>query len=394
MRHASDRIILDVEFLRAVAIIFTVFHHLPFLLFWRLEWFQQFFRGAVFWSGVDLFFCISGFVIMRSFRAQHLDDPAHDHRTFRQVALPFWMRRAWRLWPAAWIWLIVPLACAAWFNHSGVFGQVLPMLADAGAAFVHLANFHWIGCLFYNLGSCNSDGPLLIVYWSLSLEEQFYLLFPVLIFFAPRKYLGWLLGFMIAAQLFLHRPYLTPGWALRTDALLLGVALALWQGRASYQALEPVFLKCLWISLPLTGGLLALLVLTPSERFGVGFSTGLLALLCAVLVWIASYGRNYLCPEGFFRKIWVWIGSRSYSLYLIHLPAFALTREIWWRQIPPGATPGDAYTLRFVLSALILLGVFAELNFRFVEAPLRQKGKRMAAGYARRFAARDCSGAA
>lgn len=382
MRHSSERIVLDIEFLRAVAILYTLIHHLPFLLFWRQAWFEEFFRGAVFWSGVDLFFCVSGFVIMRSFRVRHLDEPARLQTSFRRIVLPFWMRRAWRLWPAAWLWLVIPVIGAAWFNHSGVFGAFWPMLADAGAAFLHLANLHWIGCLFYQAGVCNTAGPLLIVYWSLSLEEQFYLLFPVLVYVVPRRYLPSVLIALIGAQFFLYRPYLTLGWAMRTDALLLGVLLALWQGTRTHRRCEPVLFRHKWLAWPCLSGALVLMSLIPSESIGPFFSTGLLAVVCGFLVWVAGYNRNYWCPGGPLRHLWVWIGSRSYALYLVHLPAFALTRELGQRFGQPGTVFDDGWLMVFLLVAMGLAASLAELTFRYVEMPLRRRGRKIAETYA------------
>jgi len=80
----------------------------------------------------------------------------------------------------------------------------------------------------------------------------------------------------------------------------------------------------------------------------------------------------------------LWFGSRSYALYLIHIPAFFVTREIWFRIEPPGTVFTGAFTLRFALTASVLLLTFTELNYRLVEVPLRRRGARIAERIARR----------
>ena len=62
-----------------------------------------------------------------------------------------------------------------------------------------------------------------------------------------------------------------------------------------------------------------------------------------------------------------WVGSRSYALYLVHVFAFVATREIWFRLSPPGTAFGSTYTLRFTVTALVLLFGLAELNRVTVE---------------------------
>jgi len=371
-RGAADGLNQDIQFLRAVAILFTLFQHMEYLLYWGEPRYQSVFRVFGFWSGVDLFFCISGFVIMRSMLAQwrsHCAQPL----PFARFAVPFWTRRAWRLWPAAWLWAILPIGGALWFNQSGAFGAVRPMLLDAAAAVLQIANFHWVGCYHYGTGNCNIGAWLLIAYWSLSLEEQFYFLFPIVLFFARPRLLPWLLALLVVVQLPLHRAPLEAIWFFRTDALLIGILLALWTGRASHRAIEPRLLRRRPLALIVVLGLL-LAVAAVSAPHDIGrFTTGAIALLCGVLVWLASYDRDYLWPRGVGKRFMSWCGARSYTLYLIHMPVYALTREIWAR-----LAPGEMHAPGYVLTALLLMVAFAEANYRLVEWPSRERGRRIA----------------
>jgi peptidoglycan/LPS O-acetylase OafA/YrhL len=110
----------------------------------------------------------------------------------------------------------------------------------------------------------------------------------------------------------------------------------------------------------------------------------MVALISAILVFFASYDRDYLFPAGPLKQVMLWFGSRSYALYLIHIPAFFATRELWFRIEPEGTVFDGTFTLRFALTAGLLLLVFTELNYRFVEVPLRRRGARIAQRIAER----------
>lgn len=376
----TNRLIADIEILRAVAVLFTIGQHLGLLLVWR-DWAAVTDRAG-FWAGVDLFFCISGFVIVRSLRGGR-PWAGLDWGGFGALALPFWIRRIFRILPSAWLWLALTLAATAWFNRSGAFGPLGANLRDALSSILQLANLHWLGCLRFGVGQCNMTTWVLGAYWSLSLEEQFYVLLPIALILIPKRFLPGALAIAALAQMLLARPLWTPLWAFRTDALLLGAALGLWEGCPSYQAAETVLVRHRPMALALAAVGLPLLVVVPTV--GVSCSTGFLALVCAGLVFVASYGRDCILGGGGpLRGCLLWIGTRSYAIYLIHLPVFSLTREIWFRAAPPAASFDGSYTWRFLLTAAILVTVLAEANYRLIEVPLRRYGRRLAKGLAER----------
>jgi peptidoglycan/LPS O-acetylase OafA/YrhL len=104
---------------------------------------------------------------------------------------------------------------------------------------------------------------------------------------------------------------------------------------------------------------------------------GLIAALSAGLVWIASYDRGYLLPQSGMSRLMAWIGARSYAIYLIHVPAFFFMREVYDRlEIPSPATWLSAIPLSALTAGLIIL--LAELNYRYIEQPLRSRGVRIA----------------
>lgn len=366
----------DIEMLRGVAVLFVILHHAHGdLVAWPSRVLDGIFSYCAFWAGVDLFFAISGFVIARSLLPTL--EACTGNAAYLQAVLAFWIRRAWRLLPSAWLWLAIALALSLLFNRSGVFGPPEANVATTIAALANVENFRAAA----TFGATPSGTSF--VYWSLSLEEQFYILLPIAAFLLRRR-LPWLVGALALAQLFIQRDLIL--MFARTDAILLGVLIAVWERHPTSRLFESTGLKGAKLAGPalLAAALLGMATLATDKLHIVSFRVGLIALLAAALVFIAAQDRDYLWPAGWTKRVMMWIGSRSYGLYLIHIPTYFLTREIWFRLLPPGQELGPSYTLPVVLTALPLLFLLSELNYRLVEVPLRRHGAAIAA----RFAAR------
>jgi peptidoglycan/LPS O-acetylase OafA/YrhL len=356
----------EIQVLRAIAILTVIVHHLEGLFFWdTTKWARP---GHGLWIGVDLFFCISGFVIAKNLL------PKLEGKTgaeFWKEVGAFWLRRLYRITPSAWLWLLIPILLSPLMvhTHSAQLGSANK--ADIISAVLHVANMHFFSCTI-GASLCGDFA----IYWSLSLEEQFYIALPftVLIF---RKNLSVALIFAFLAQAFVHRIQ----WVgilsfIRTDAILLGVLVAVFSNTTSYKALDPSLnsSKFRFIIPPVL--LYSLFAITRYEI--VSFYIGLAALVCGIIVWLCSYNKGYFFKPSFIRDFFVWIGTRSYAIYLIHIPIFWFTHEIWAWIEPEGTVFSDIFVMRFSLTSLVLIVLLAELNYRFIEEPLRKKGKKYA----------------
>ncbi|WP_202369262.1 acyltransferase family protein [Pseudomonas sp. MWU318] len=361
----SARRIMDIEVLRAIAVLGVLFHHLQGSLFTdTVPLLEKIHAWVQPWWGVDLFFAISGFVIARSLI------PALQGCTTRQEywqqTRNFWLRRVFRLLPSAWLWLALILLACVFLNRSGAFGSLHANLQATLAGVLQYANFRFADSFFhYEYGSS-------FVYWSLALEEQFYLLFPLLIVLC-RKHLVWALLALVAVQLFtLRTPLLM---VVRTDALALGVLLALWSAQPSYQRWQPTFLRRPWAGVSVLIGVALLMSFMATDRFTFApYRIGSIAVLGALLVWIASYNRDYLLPAGHLQRLMAWIGSRSYGIYLIHIPAYLLVRELIFRLQAAGLPSPAGHPILTLLIAFGLIVLLSELNYRFIEMPMRNRG--------------------
>lgn len=301
--------------------------------------------------GVDLFFVLSGFLIT----GQVLTGL----RTGRFSLATFYARRARRLLPAAYVVLALTLLAAPWW------------LAPLERA--DLARQHWGALGFFSnvvlwlqsgYFDVASELKPLLHFWSLSLEEQYYLLLPALLLAAGtgRRGLGLLLALALAsfvAGLLLQRVDASAAFYLlptRTWELAAG-SLAAWAHAGGWRA--PAASR-----LPATLLLLAL-PMAPLPAWGGMGHPGANALLVvlATMALLLSDGRaqapRVLVPV-------VRLGDVSYALYLVHWPLIAFVNNAW---VGAPDAPGLAQA-RLVAGALSL--PLAWLLWRGVEQPTRR----------------------
>lgn len=361
----TSKRIMDIEILRAIAVLGVLFHHLQGSLFTDpVPLLEKIHGWAQPWWGVDLFFAISGFVIARSLIPTL--QGCTTRQEYWQETRNFWLRRAFRLLPSAWLWLALMLLACVFLNRSGAFGTLAANLQATLAGVLQYANFRFADSFFhYEYGSS-------FVYWSLALEEQFYLLFPLLILLF-RRHLVWALLALVAVQILTVRTPLL--MVVRTDALALGVLLAMWSVQPSYQRWQPTFLRRPWAGISALIAIGLLLSFMATDRFTfASYRIGSIAMLSAVLVWIASYNRDYLMPAGTVQRLLAWVGSRSYGIYLIHIPAYQLVRELIFRLQNAGLPSPAGHPIVTLLLAFGLIVLLSELNYRFIEMPMRNRG--------------------
>lgn len=337
--------------LRAIAVLLVLFGH------W--QW-QSPLARALNWGmvGVVLFFVLSGFLITRILLSLRTDAPGGAQRSRPAALRHFYARRALRILPACYLLLLASLALGADFR-----GQLGWFVAFAGNHVV------------YSSGSW--DWPAYHL-WTLAVEEQFYLAWPLALLFLPRRRLAplaWLaiaLGPVSRALLFLASDgspvagdvaqVLAPSCA---DSFGLGALLAL--HRTGLVRLPVPRRRTTWLQL---AGL-ALLAWACREFWawpGVALFRLALSLLAVALVAGASRGFGGPVGGALGHPVPVFVGRISYGMYLYHL----LVPDLLVRAGLPEAMAG-AFWVRLV--ALLAL---ATLSWRLVERPLLDWGARRA----------------
>ncbi len=333
----------DVDGLRALAVLSVVIYHA----------FPQWLPGG--FIGVDVFFVISGYLITG------LILKAHEQNRFSFAE--FYARRTRRIFPALMLilalgWVVGWLALTS--NEYGKYGKYM-----AGGA-VFLDNFmFWRDAGYFD---SQPDTKPLLHLWSLGVEEQFYLVWPLL----------------VAVSLKLFRRL----WPLLVLGLISSLAYALWKTPidpvgAFYSPLTrfwELLAGAAWVSWErhrsptgsTLGGWSAATCATVGFvvlALGLGLIHGqrafpgawaLLPVIAAVL--LIAAGRH----PGWHQRVLqhpglVWVGLISYPLYLWHWPLLSFARVL------DGHTPSEAKRLALVVASVVL----AALTHRFIERPIR-----------------------
>lgn len=320
--------------------------------------------------GVETFFVLSGFLITSLLLAEwqvtsHID---LEH---------FWLRRARRLLPAVWLLLLVlPFLAMLWAPDA-----MRRLQEDIPAALFYITNWVYI---VREVPYFEAFGrpPLLQQLWSLAVEEQFYLLWPLLLLLLLRLSKGSRAGLLAALAILtaastlwmaaLYSPETDPlriyyGTDTRSSGFLVGALLAVLY--STHTPRNVLSNRVLSETLGWTG-LLALMILYNklNEFQPFLYRGGILitALASALLILGASSSSTWI-SRFLEHPALRWIGTRSYGIYLWHWPIFMLTR--------PGADIALP-ELPVRVGQVALTFLLAELSFRWVETPVRRQGFR------------------
>lgn len=329
----------DIDGLRAIAIATVVAYHAEV---------EAFAGGFV---GVDVFFVISGFLITSQI--------AEEIREGRFSTRVFWARRARRLLPA----LGVVLAATLALGYAVFLPADFRSLSDSAASAVLFgSNIHFWRTVSYFDNGAGLD-PLLHT-WSLAVEEQFYLVFP-LAMIAGFRWLGkpvalllalFAASFTLAAWGATHHPqatfYLTPSrfWELLLGALL---ALAPVASRPAPRLLQH--------AAGLAGiGLIAWSVFVFDEST---VFPGLNALWPCLGAGLVIWAREGVASRALRLPPLVFLGLISYSLYLWHWPVLVFARY-------EGYLLGDPFQTAAAVALSVALAI---LSWRYVETPAKSR---------------------
>ena len=345
-----------VDGLRALAVVAVLLYHAD------LPWFPGGFLG------VDVFFVISGFLITTLL--------VEERERSGTIALGrFWVRRLRRLLPA----LLAVLAVVLVYGWIVARPEQRSMLrGDVIATLAYVANWRFVASGQSYFASFLEPSPLRHA-WSLAVEEQWYVVWPVVVAVALRTVRGraqTLLWPAVAAALASaalmallwdreepSRVYY--GTDTRAQGLLVGSALAFWyvhhrrtRPRHASRASRRVD-ACAWVAL--VAVLVA--VLTVGDRAPALYLGGFLVVsaAAAVLVYAAADDRPTTFQGVFAHPALRWLGERSYGLYLWHWPVF-----VWLNGTRTGL---DGVPLFLVQVAVSL--ACTEVSFRLVERPVR-----------------------
>ena len=332
----------DIDGLRAIAVLLVIGFH----------FFPRYVPGG--FIGVDVFFVISGFLITR------LIVVGLEAGSF--TLMDFYARRIKRIFPALAVVLAASLV-AGWLLLFPLDYRDLGKHAAAAAVFI--ANFTFL----HEAGYFDTSSELkpLLHLWSLGVEEQFYIVWPVL---------------MLLAWRWRYSPFV-----LAVGLLAISFVLNIWL--TSSEPLAAFYLPVTRFWELMLGGILAIVSLVADDRGGPsapirdGLSLLGLALLAAA-VWLISRERSFpgwwaalpilgtallifAGPGALLNRLvlnhrpLVYVGLISYPLYLWHWPILAFARHVQFKE------PTNLVKIAYIAAAFAL----AHLTYRYVEKPIR-----------------------
>ena len=330
--------ILQIQGLRALAaLLVTIFH-------------ARLVPGG--FIGVDIFYVISGYLITGLILREIEQTGSLDLNAFYQ-------RRIKRLLPTS-VFVLFITAIVGMFALPAITRDALGRDLFAAAAYISNYLFAWWQNDYQNLNATPSP---FIHYWSLAVEEQFYVVWPILLLLLARygrRAIFWGISITTVLSLLLsvYQTQTSPIWAfyslptraweLGVGALLLFVPEKVWRNR---------FIP--WL------GVIGIAIATFNFDENTAFP-GLNAVL-PVFATALLIGSISIWPRSFNdlsnNRISQWLGSISYPLYLWHWPALVL----------PSSALGRPLRIRERLFCILLTVVLAHLTSKFIEQPIRHK---------------------
>ena len=363
MNNNKSKYLPSIDSLRALAVLAVIIYHVD----------VNYLPGG--FLGVDLFFVLSGYLIssliIKEFR-----------KTGTVNLYNFYIRRARRLLPAVYFMITVGLVVMVLFN------EVLLRKSHLDAIFGYIYSSNW-WYIFHKLDYFDSFGaqsPFKHL-WSLAIEEQFYMIFPLLFLLVNRKkkskdgtfklnknflyvVLGLILVSLIAHILLfdinnISRIYF--GTDTRAFSLLVGVVGAILypMERLHTKVTPQQNLIYSVISLVSIATLITVMIYTSEYNTWLYRGGFLLVAILGLIVIISSGKQHTVMSRLLSFKPVVFIGKISYSLYLWHFPILVLTT--------PVAEIGNT-NIYFVILRVILTFVVAIVSYVFVETPIRKLG--------------------
>lgn len=360
---SADGYLRPLDGLRGAAVTLVVAYHASYL---TAGWGPRILPGG--FVGVDLFFVLSGFLITRKL--------ASDLARHQRIDLAdFARRRMRRLVPALFVTVVAAVALRA------LWPSIAPRSLTGEDLTTEVAIRSGIGALLYVSNYQQAWGrpfvPELSHTWSLSIEGQYYLLWPFVLLALHRLrasrpvQVGILVAIMVAV--WVHRANLWTDQAnylplyvrtdTRVDVLVAGSLLGLLTLWGVLRVGEGR-----WLRAPALVGIAVLGVVSCFSETGdvhLYRDYGLVAVTLAATALVASV---LLDPDWSFHRIWSleplhWLGLRSYSLYLWHVPVFLMV----------ASNLGDRPVALKVAVGLGSALALAEASYRFVEQPFRHR---------------------
>jgi peptidoglycan/LPS O-acetylase OafA/YrhL len=324
--------------LRAFAIVLVMLSHANFRLFEN---------GGI---GVPVFFVLSGFLITTL-----LVEEFQRKNTLEFKA--FYIRRTFRLFPAFYVMLLVTFFYALLFNKI-MFNDILSEIIASG---LYVYNISWLWGV---------KDIMLYHTWSLAVEEQYYIFWPILLFLFLKKgslngisiLLVVLISFFVISTTFklFHNNTYAIAKSIASESIFIGClgAVLRWRGMLNFKISSLIVFFCITAIF-----IIGMLPCDTFNSYNPKFFAGIFAMI--TILYLVNTKEGFL-SKIFNNKTSVFIGKISYSLYLWHLPVFKIFK--FHSTLPVLVS----FVGKFVVSI-----IFATLSWYLIEKGATRLGRKI-----------------
>lgn len=328
----------DINILRAISVVAVLLYHAEFKLF----------KGG--WLGVDIFFVLSGFLISNIILSEIYTN------TFS--FLQFYFRRVRRIFPALYFMLISTIPLSYYLLSPK---NTIEYINNLKYSIPFLSNIYLARLDLYT-AEPNKFSPLLHT-WSLSIEEQFYLFFPIFLILAFRSKI-FSLEFIISSLMFLIGLNLLDVdniskfyyFQFRSWEFLLGTLIMILSQNRSFKLSKNLEIYGL------------ILILFPIFLFDDIYISSLfpkILCLAGVSLILLNESKNELLESFSKLKFITILGTCSYSIYLYHQPAYAFARIALRRNFKD-------FAIEYHLGIILFILIISYLSYKLIEEPFKK----------------------
>jgi peptidoglycan/LPS O-acetylase OafA/YrhL len=314
----------------------------------KMYWSNSYVESISFFGseGVTMFFCLSGYLLSRILISEIT-------ATGKLSVRSFYMRRILRIWPLYLSFVTLFFFAAPLLGNQVIKNSELPYLLSF--------SYNW-----HQLATQDSRGMAAIL-WSISIEEQIYLVLPLLLLvfyrwsFAKLAMLLILLGIICRILFYMYDLSLYRNTFSYMSTVGIGMLFAIYEGK-----IRLWFNQNKQLTKFLSISLIIVYIFLFKSFFSIGWwliiAFDITAIVSILLLLILS-GNNKV-PTAFFHRIFAYFGRRTYGMYIFHWPILSImvSREIFYDDL-------DGISIRGLIFAFILVAAISSFSYRFFEKP-------------------------
>ncbi len=360
---------LEIDRLRFIAASVVVAFH---LLFFYFPIHMDNYAGYAI-TMVDLFFVISGYCISCSLVEQ--TDRLKENNTLLVAHLKsFFMKRILRIYPPLWVVFSLILLFSIFTNNVSIFSTPENNMQSATMLLTSTYNFFF---------TTKYAVLALTPFWSYSIEEQFYIAFPLFLLLTNnnRQRVKILIGVILAIT-FVIRPLTFKHYGAASifftqshcDAIIYGFLIYVITRQSWFDALKPKAEGNFWLRMSFSILLFYIIIGITTLGYSPVIYLPISFLFASALMLVATFERNIIIFPAMIVKALDILSPRSLAVYVVHLPVILLVNKLY----DDSGAPSSFIIMQKILLAILFILVVSELLYRLVVLPSVNTGKKLA----------------